>query len=291
MEVTGTSPSIILLPMAALALAALVLIVLWYWWSSSKKEAKADTKRRTAISQPDEPEASVQPAMTSTPVPSQPHSPTEIPAQDGAVEVLRVLRDLADGSLLVEIGGQRYRNLTEITDREVGRRFLGNAQALAKFARVGEFEVPDSWAQPAIPPAPPPTPPSATPATPTAKEWQSAPQQPLPSSLAGSVSNRPGSEDDAPKRRGLLRFGIGDKEPPETYLPTLPMAEQIDEILQYRLTQNPDLAHRSIRVQSAPGGGVQIVVDGKSYDSVGDVEDDAAREFIKASIREWEESQ
>ena len=69
------------------------------------------------------------------------------------------------------------------------------------------------------------------------------------------------------------------------------MAEQIEELLQLRLTATPELAQRSIHIRPALDGGVRIEVDGKFYEGVGDVADQHIREFIQSTIREWEARQ
>jgi hypothetical protein len=197
--------------------------------------------------------------------------PIASPAGD-AVEVMRILRDLADGSLLVEIDGQRYRRLTDIADAQVGRRFIGNAQALARFARLDDVRVPDEWgelpgaveARAAAPPSSPPSP----------EAVRQPPSRTLTSSRKQSVasSSKPGSNEDAEA-------------------PALSMVEQIEELLQFRLTATPDLAQRSIHVRSALDGGVRIEVDGSYFEGVGEVPDARVREFIQSIIREWEARQ
>jgi hypothetical protein len=65
------------------------------------------------------------------------------------------------------------------------------------------------------------------------------------------------------------------------------VAEQIEALLQHRLSVNPEFAERSIHVQPNLTGGVRIVVDGTSYEMVDDVPEEPVREFIQATIREW----
>lgn len=65
--------------------------------------------------------------------------------------------------------------------------------------------------------------------------------------------------------------------------------EAIEYILQRRLLQS-GLKNLSVHIRSGKDLGVEIVVNGKSYPAVEDVEDDAVRNLIQASIREWEYS-
>jgi hypothetical protein len=95
--------------------------------------------------------------------------------------------------------------------------------------------------------------------------------------------------ESPPKRRGLFGFG-GSREPEEVEEPKS-MAEEIEELLQYRLALNPTLVQRSIHIRPAHHGGVLIEVDGQSFDGVGEIEDDTIRDFIQSVIQEWEARQ
>ncbi len=225
------------------------------------------------------------PSRPAEPPPASPSpaAPPSAPLGDAlpgdAIEVFRIYRDLADGALIVEVHGQRYRSLSEITDAQVGRRFLGNVKALAHFARLGDVEIPDEWGAES---APPPRGESTAFSQPERQSY-SVPPPPPPTSAA-----RP---PESPSLLGGL-FGRGAKPTePEEEIDVRPMAEQIEELLQHRLTASPDLRHRSIHVRSAVDGGVRIEVDGRYYDGVGDVEDEDVREFIQSIIREWEARQ
>ena len=69
------------------------------------------------------------------------------------------------------------------------------------------------------------------------------------------------------------------------------MADEIEELLQYRLTLSPELKHRSIHIRPGIGGAILIEVDGEFFDGVGDIIDGAVSEFIQSTIREWEARQ
>ncbi|NDJ54125.1 MAG: hypothetical protein GYB68_13730 [Chloroflexi bacterium] len=198
----------------------------------------------------------------SAPVASQsvavPPSPAYSPS-DEIVEVMRLYRDLADGSLLVEIGGIRYGSVEQMEDSNVQRRFLGTARALTRFA-----EGADGTNLPPRPPAP-----SPVAAPPTVS--QPAPVQP-------SVAPPPPPQS-AP---------VDEDEEEEA---ARSMAEEIEELLQYRLTLTPNMAHRSVHIRGTPSGNIRIEVDGQFFETVGDVADNAVREFIISVIREWESRQ
>jgi hypothetical protein len=66
------------------------------------------------------------------------------------------------------------------------------------------------------------------------------------------------------------------------------MIEEIEELLQFRLAMTPTLARRNIHISEAEAGGVIVEVDGMFYAGVGEVPDDEVRNFIQATIQEWE---
>jgi hypothetical protein len=284
---------LVILPLLALVLAGLSIAGLWYWWTST---ADQDETGGDASSSPPpvEPVANKEqddefsgsfferlkdslspvsdmvkkalPQSQPTSFDSQPSSRVpsafSAPSMAGShsVEVMRLLRDLSDGSLIVEIDGRRYHSLREISDPQMGRHFMGNAQALARFARLDAYSVPEDEAEAFVPPAPSPQPP-----------WQE-PAAPLPASLSP---------------RSVTSAAEGDAAPAGA----LSMAEEIEELLQFRLTMTPGMAHRSIHIRQGAGGGIRIEVDGQHYDGVGDVPDAEVREFIQATTREWEARQ
>lgn len=292
----------IVLPLAALVIAGLAIAGIWYWWTTSSSaddglstgdieqiapfqdeiadytglgdELSGSFFSRLADSfrswKAETPSLS---ATTSTSSASSPplsgSTPPRIPAPVGdTVEVMRILRDLADGSLLVEIDGQRYKRLADIADAQVGRRFIGNAQALAHFAHLDDVKVPDEWGE--LPGAAE----ARVTSPPPSEAVRQSPPRAFPSSREQNTasSSKPVSSEEAEG-------------------PALSMVEQIEELLQFRLTATPDLAQRSIHVRSALDGGVRIEVDGRYFEGVGEVPDDRVREFIQSIIREWEARQ
>lgn len=71
--------------------------------------------------------------------------------------------------------------------------------------------------------------------------------------------------------------------PPEA----LTLARQIDAILQQRLAGTP-LTARGIRIRDLLSGGVEFVVDGKSYGTVEEIPDPQVQTVIRAAIAAWE---
>jgi hypothetical protein len=252
-------------PLLAVLAIALALLIVWiYWMVSRARLRRQEQPSEEAAEEQDVTGLPEQAAVTTVaePPPFRPPAPDQPP--EDTVEVFRVMRDLADGSLVVEIGGRRYSRLTEITDGQVGRRFIANVQALADFAML-------SAAQPSLPPPPTPEPPPMPEPPPLAERLRAAISQP-PS------PPRPASAPSTP---------VGELPLP----PTGSLADQIEEMLQYRLMTNPALSKRSIHVRPGPRGGVHIEVDGRFFDGVGEVDDDEVRAFIQDTIREWEARQ
>lgn len=305
---TGSQATIIL-PIAALVLAALGVLGLWYWWTATS-DGQQEGDRYQDQPPPEDPPAAEPPSDAAPqsdgflsrlfdslrPVPTPPPMPEGVPrpaapppappAADVApaaspaparplgqvsdsVEVMRILRDLADGSLLVEVEGRRYRSLAEIHDPEARRRFVGNVRALSELVDVSDdFDLPTY-----LEASPPPPPDSRITFPPTDTTPPPPPPVPSSSGLMGGL---------------LRRVNPGDSEEADE---PVPFAEQIEALLQHHLTGHPELAARSIHIRSAADGGVRIEIDGHSYHGVDEVPDDAVREFIQATIREWEARQ
>jgi hypothetical protein len=75
--------------------------------------------------------------------------------------------------------------------------------------------------------------------------------------------------------------------------PTVPggahtFVENVDQILQGRLAQ-AQLHNRYVHLRSGEDGNIEIVVDGKIYGGVDEVEDRAVRDLIQVSVDEWQE--
>ncbi len=66
------------------------------------------------------------------------------------------------------------------------------------------------------------------------------------------------------------------------------VAEEIDAFLQQRLALSGAYTDRDIHVRPSPDGGVLIVVDDVTYDTVGDVQEPDVRAFLQETIQAWE---
>ncbi|NDJ61993.1 MAG: hypothetical protein GYB67_12755 [Chloroflexi bacterium] len=211
-------------------------------------------------------------------------------AEVEAVEVLRILRDVADGSLIIQIGDAVYRNPPALADAEFKRRFNSTIRTLfasissaagAESSESAPSTTPDAPVD--TPPQPSPSPvPAAPPAPPPPPLSQPAEHKPapLPGDLPKFSTDNYGTP---PQKRGRKLV----QEP----VPEINIAAAIEAYLQHKLSQTPDYAGRSIHVRPASDGSLTIEVDGSFYESVGDVSDAAVRTFLAATIQEWQERQ
>lgn len=73
------------------------------------------------------------------------------------------------------------------------------------------------------------------------------------------------------------------KEQPQLHT----MAAEIDAILQEKLLASA-LAGRIIRLEELPDFRLRVIVDGRSYEGVEAVPDEAARALIQSAVKEWQ---
>jgi hypothetical protein len=230
------------------------------------------------------------------------------PQPAGAVELLRLLREPQSGQLIVEIAGQRYTKLADITNREIGQYILKLAAHLLAFTngvilteagmkslgapKMGKTPEPIGGIEPSVS-APDLKAPLAAPlkTEPSPPEEVSMPAKPAPeiesAFLASLRKPEPQSVATPPKKGGLFGLG-GASSAPSPSLPGFNLAEEINEIVQARLRYSPLADTHQIEVTSDLGGGIRIKVNGRFYSSPDDIPNQEIKELIKASIKEWE---
>lgn len=263
-------------------------------------------------------------ALVSAPPPVEPAPPVRkrrpgtftVDLQEGgaveAVEVMTIMRDVVSGGLIVQIGNKAYEDMSRAPD------FRGS------FLKIMRELSPQVTAPPAPPAPPPPAPAEEAPAPdtsvdesapddapvaePAAEDISSdasppleplvieqnaappaaAPKTPAAGHLPGDLPRYKETEyTEVKESGGLFRRKKLEVKP----IPELDIAGAIESFIQHKLGQMPIFADRSIHVLPAPDGGVSIEVDGRYYDAVGDVEDQAVRDFLAASIQEWQSRQ
>lgn len=258
------------------------------------------------------------PAPTSTPTP-RPSGPRQLGEAEvvlitgqtvRAREELVLLRDPADGRLIVQMPGVTYKSFLSAPAAKANFTQLMNelAKSLSQPEAVNTPVTPQPT-PPAAPPDPisvPPTPPtpSAPPAAsetpPPAPELPTESLPPLqpytpPPPVAPDERERlPGDLPRYSNMRGAELKGRGFLGRPKfefERIPDLNLAESIEAYLQYRLVQTPGYGKRPWHIHPAADGGVRIEVDGKFFDSVSDITDPEARSFIQSAIQEWQDRQ
>lgn len=233
------------------------------------------------------------PAAAAPAVRSRPTSTYRVDLAEGgsveAVEVLTVLRDVADGGLIIQIGSSAYRNPPATADAEFKRRFRGTLRDLnqALSTATAAPVSPPASAGDAVSGAPPPV------------EADADLDMPEIGDLPAHHDNAAASPG-VPMPGDLPKFKLPDTPPVKPKRGQRPVAEPIPEIniaasieafLQHRLERAPQYAGRSIHVRPASHGGVTIEVDGRFYDSVSEVDDPEARAFLAGTIEEWQARQ
>jgi hypothetical protein len=253
--------------------------------AESEAESEDETEHEPESETAPEPEE--EPVMAA-PTPASSASPTADSPPD-AVELLRVWRDISDGSLILEISGRRFTSLADLRSADLERRFINVVKELIKLAKSGGGAAPQSQVQPQPQAQPSPRPGAQpTPAKPDAEDTTDAkPARKLTTDEMPSMA--PG---DMFRQMGQIALGRKQEELEEEPMSEpLSIPEQIDALLQRRLRSLPEYAGREIEVQPSLGGLVIIKVDGKFYEGVGEVEDDDVRALLQDVVREWEESQ
>lgn len=211
-----------------------------------------------------------------------------------AVEVVTILRDVVDGSLLIQMGDKTYRDPNN--DATFKNSFVKIMRELGPVVR-----------QEARPPqAPPPaatTPPVADSGslrdllvtedeeddaeTPSISITAAPPPPTVDGQMPGDLPRF--SLDEEPqvvkKRGGLLRRTKKEYAP----VPELDLASAIEAYLQHKLRHSDQFHQRNIHIHPSPDGAVAIEVDGVFFESVGDVNEPDVRAFLAATIQEWQE--
>jgi len=288
MDLTLLAVIIFLIVLAAIAIGTGVLTYALQA-RRSKQEAKSVSPKPGQRGQ--EPQRPGSEATSSTPARAEPplRSDDYTPAHPG--EVMRVLRDEASGTLLIEVEGQRYRRLADIREGRVGRRVVWAIADLLRFAEEVPLETvartmpaaaaPPSAPQPEVTPAAPPTPASEV----SAKAPPEVEEEFLRRLKEGELAEGE-KEPSKPAGAGLLRR----KAAKPASKPAAPrtFVDEIEDILQEFIRESVVPVDKPAHVHTGPGGALEIEVDGRIYERPDDVPDPVVRGLIKAAVEEWE---
>lgn len=194
------------------------------------------------------------------------------------VEVLSLVRSVDDGSLIIRIGEQAYRNPPAVADAEFKRRFNTAMRDLTRAQKPVESKRESTEAA------------SANSAEAAASSLD---ELPMPASFP-PVSGSTSVPGDLPKFKMPEGPPVKPKRgqrPVAEPIPEIDIAGAIEAFLQHKLTMLPEYQSRNIHVRPASNGGVKIEVGEKFYDSVSDVEDANVRQLLTATIEEWQARQ
>ena len=203
--------------------------------------------------------------------PSLPVVPPFVAAEPEEAPVLK-LTHAPSGEWEIAVHGQRYPTLESVPDDAVRQEVVAGLRELVAFAR--------SYVQKTQ---------TAGKRTPTASPQQKKSEPPAPSSAAPPVS-KPPAPPDVDKARVFLKGEPVLKRPDAApvLMPTLDLAREIGEIVSEMQARIPSLIGRSVRLQNAPGGGVQFAIDGIVYPDVNSIPDLDIQALIRAATQEWE---
>jgi hypothetical protein len=258
------------LPPAAYAFASILsfilacALVVWIIRAASRKGRRAPTTDDD------------HPKPVTTPTPSEPDSnpvreepslssAETIPPHWGETIGRRELLSIArtdEGETLVLAGGQPYRRLRDINDPRLGQDTIEAIRAVLVFAE-GWIPYIQKWSAESA---------SLSQAT---TEQPSLLHSPHPS--GGPYPARPQSPaatTTIPK--------------PGSMLEPLPLVSQINDLVQRRLEEHPDLSDHLITLATTIDGGLRIYVDHQAFQSIDDITEPKVKSLIQGAIREWE---
>ncbi|MEM7115639.1 MAG: hypothetical protein AAF614_24570 [Chloroflexota bacterium] len=172
------------------------------------------------------------------------------------IEVMRVLRLPPMGKLAVEAKNQRYDTLADVPDKKMQQLIKTAVGELVAFAG-GYQTLVDAGVAPPL---------AANPTTP---------------SEAAAV---PASNSDI---RPVARETAVSAAPPAN---SLNIVDGINSILEQKLTADPALKERTVKLINNPGGGLQINVDGTYYQQLEKIEEQNIQNLIRQALKEWENS-
>lgn len=193
--------------------------------------------------------AAAQPsASTTIAIPPQRQKLAEIP--EDAVEIMRVMRDVEGGGLVIDMRGEIFDTLDGL-DAKTRRRYENVIFELYRLA--GEETLKTRF--------------GANVSLTTSPETVSVPTPKKQSKTASTPAPNP----EVPAAGGIAG----------------PIEDLLQHRL---AVHHPEWGNRSIHIHPAPDGGVIIEVDGLFYQAVGDVADSDIRGFLQQTISDWSNS-
>ncbi|MFN8380003.1 MAG: hypothetical protein U0452_15165 [Anaerolineae bacterium] len=211
------------------------------------------------------------------------------------VEVMVLMRDISDGSLIAQIGGNAYTCPPQGADAEFMRRYAIAARDLSAAA----VDAPRGTRS--APTTPPPLPPVAdepaaavpppAPNPPAAAKPASVPKPTAAPASPAKSSEVPGDLPKFTSPETTEAPRLGRRPPAAAPVPEINIAASIEAYLQYRLSIDEQFAGRSIHVLPAGADGVRIEVDGQSFQHIDDVTDADVQAFLRDTVSDWQSRQ
>jgi hypothetical protein len=229
------------------------------------RAASRGRKTARSSSSPKSPPAPVGTDVVAAQQSQPPHdsqtSPPSSPEPISREELLSVART-AEGEMLVLARGQPFRRLRDINDPRLGQDTIEAINTVLVFAE-GWIPFIQKWSAESATarPVPPAQQPGTQPPSPMV-----APQP--------SRSPSPSSTTTIPKPGSLL-------EP-------LPLVGEINDLVQKRLRENPELSQHLITLTTAIDGSLRIYVDHQAFQNVDAISNPGVRNLIRSAIQEWE---
>jgi hypothetical protein len=220
------------------------------------------------------------------------------PARQVVGQVLSLVRNKVGGALQVEVNGLRYGRLADIEDPQIRRQVLEAAMELIQFTGVLEQE--------GVAPAP----------VEKTHTWRKDLRVNSKAELdhihavriEGTRPEQPATEEELEERFLSLLTEMG-QAPQSLERPGVRRAiqqrlttrstttddshtfvDEIEKIVQRRLSLFPALVGRDLHVRLDSDGSVCFMLEGQEYGSLDDVPNLTARQLIREAIQEWEET-
>ncbi|GAB4569785.1 MAG: hypothetical protein Kow0077_02860 [Anaerolineae bacterium] len=286
---TSVSLAQIGLLMGVLMLAAIGLLMAAFFMTRRRAGSQSRQKRRAPAPAQRTPSAAAARPPEGNPGRERPLSAlsTAGVAPVQGKEVLRIYRDDSDQGLVFVVDQVSYRTLGDLKQAGKDRAFMALLREVAKLVKETGDVITD--------PAPSPEPPPVAPLPPKAPAPEQAPQPSLEEltgqPIAPRVPDTPPEEAEPlgsffDNVRRVVQPGSGGTK--TKYQEPASIPEQIEAILQLKLLSSEKYRGRKIHIRAAATGGVQILVEDRVYEAVGDIEDDGVRLFVQEAIRDWE---
>jgi hypothetical protein len=185
------------------------------------------------------------------------------------------------GKLVVDVNGQRYELLADVTNAALKQRLMAAVGELIVFANGYKTLVDAGVAPPLM----------------TESGSKTSDQEPVSPELearrASFLSSLERQRDALVAQANVVPdpiqvvAAVAKDEPILAGRPP-GIVGQIDDILQKHIRAEPKLEGRSIHLEQAPAGGLRIKVDDQVYQRPAEIEEKEIQLVIKMALKEWE---